>query len=119
MIDRVLNNDKIVTIWNSEIIEILGDKFLEKILIKNIDDEISELEVKGLFVAIGHTPNSKFVSDILDVDDIGYIKTNEKMKTSVPGIWAAGDVQDPHYRQAITAAGSGCIAALEIERWLS
>ena len=71
-----------------------------------------------MFVAIGHVPNSKFVSSFIETDSSGYIKTNEKMETNIRGIWAAGDVRDPHYRQAITAAGSGCVAALEVERWL-
>lgn len=120
MADRVLKNNKIVPIWNSEIVEILGNNRLEKIKIKNTEDNnITELEIKGLFVAIGHTPNSKFVSNILKIDDNGYIITNEKKETNVVGIWAAGDVQDPHYKQAITAAGSGCIAALNIEKYLT
>ena len=75
--------------------------------------------MRGLFVAIGHTPNTKFVSGLLDVDNVGYIKTARNQATSQIGIWAAGDCQDPFYRQAITAAGSGCQAALEIERYLS
>ena len=118
MIDRVLQNKKIIPIWNSEVIEVRGNKNVEELVVRNRNNDTSTLEVKGLFVAIGHTPNSKFVSSIVDIDETGYIQTNRKMETSVEGIWAIGDVQDPHYRQAITAAGSGCIAALEIERWL-
>lgn len=119
MIDRVLKNEKIIPIWNSEVVEVLGDKNVEEIVLKNTDGETSNLSVRGLFVAIGHTPNSKFVSSFIDVDAVGYIKTNRKMETNVNGIWAVGDVQDPLYRQAITAAGSGCMAALEVERWLN
>lgn len=119
MVDRVMKNDKITLIWNSEITEILGNNNVESIkLINTTNNTITELKIRGLFVAIGHTPNSKFVSDLVELDDVGYIKTNSKMETNIKGIWAIGDVQDPHYRQAITAAGSGCIAALEIERWL-
>lgn len=120
MIDRVLSNPKIEPVWDSEVVEISGDKHLDKIKLKNtVLEKYLDLDVKGLFVAIGHSPNSKFVSDIVELDKMGYIITNNKMETTTEGIWAAGDVQDPHYRQAITAAGSGCIAALEVERYLS
>lgn len=119
MVDRVLNHDKIELIWSSEVTKITGSKTIEKVYLKNTENnKESELEVRGLFVAIGHKPNTKFVSELLDLDSVGYIKTNEKKETSVKGIWAAGDVQDPYYRQAITASGSGCIAALEVERYL-
>lgn len=118
MKDRVLNNEKIFPIWNSEVIEIIGDEKVEKLKIKNKDGDISFLESEGLFIAIGHTPNSNFVSSFIELDNNGYIKTNSKFETNIKGIWAAGDVQDPHYRQAITAAGSGCATALEVERWL-
>lgn len=119
MVDRVVKNPKIKMIWNSEVVEVFGTTQVEKLKLKNINDSsFSELEVKGLFVAIGHTPNSQFVKDLVDLDSTGYIKTNEKKETNIKGIWAVGDVQDPHYRQAITAAGSGCMAALEVERWL-
>lgn len=119
MAERVLKNPKIVPVWNSEVIEIKGAGHVETLVLKNTQTgETSTLDVRGLFVAIGHTPNSQFVKGLVELDDQGYIKTNGKMETSVKGIWASGDVQDPHYRQAITAAGSGCIAALEIERYL-
>jgi len=119
MKDRVLNNKKIIPIWNSEVVEINGEEHIEKLKIKNKNGDISYLEARGLFIAIGHTPNSDFVSKLLELDSNGYIKTNSKLETNIKGIWAAGDVQDPHYRQAITAAGSGCISALEVERWLN
>lgn len=120
MVDRVLKNPKIKMIWNTEVLEISGNKDQVNVikLINNQEKKHSKLKVKGIFVAIGHTPNSLFVSSVVDLDDNGYIKTNEKKETSLKGIWAAGDVQDPHYRQAITAAGSGCVAALEVERYL-
>lgn len=119
MEDRVLNNHKIQPVWNSEITEITGDNHVETIKIKNnIDNNITELNVRGLFVAIGHKPNSEFISNLIKTDSNGYIQTNEKKETSRKGIWAVGDVQDPHYRQAITASASGCIAALEVERYL-
>ena len=118
MADRVFQNPKIEMIWNSEVVEVQGDKHLERVLLKNTSGELSTLQVRGLFVAIGHTPNSEFVKGLVDVDSVGYIVTKRTMETSVKGIWAAGDVQDPLYRQAITAAASGCVAALEIERYL-
>jgi thioredoxin reductase (NADPH) len=119
MIDRVLQNEKIIPVWNSEVIEISGNKTVEEITIKSKDNIISKLEVKGIFVAIGHIPNSSFVASFIDTDSSGYIKTNRKLETNIEGIWAVGDVQDPYYRQAITAAGTGCAAALEVERWLN
>jgi thioredoxin reductase (NADPH) len=121
MVDRVLKNPKIKMIWNTEVLEILGnkDQVNEIKLINNKEKKQSKLKVKGIFVAIGHTPNSLFISSLVDLDENGYIKTNEKKETSLKGIWAAGDVQDPHYRQAITAAGAGCVAALEVERYLN
>jgi thioredoxin reductase (NADPH) len=119
MIDRVLKNDKITPIWNSEVVEIKGASGVETVVLKDtVEGGLKEVAVRGLFVAIGHTPNSQFVSDLVETDKTGYIVTNERKETNVKGIWAVGDVQDPHYRQAITAAGSGCIAALEVERWL-
>jgi thioredoxin reductase (NADPH) len=119
MADRVLSNKKIVPIWNSEIREILGDKTIEKLVLENIENNHKNiLEIRGLFVAIGHTPNTDIIKHIIEIDDFGYIKTNDKKETNIEGIWAVGDVQDPIYKQAITAAGSGCIAAIEVEKWL-
>ena len=123
MIDRVLKNPKIVPIWNNEVVEIKGGDHIEKLVLKStasndVSATITELEIRGLFVAIGHVPNSQFVKDLIETDKSGYIITNERKETNVEGIWAAGDVQDPHYRQAITAAGSGCMAALNVEKWL-
>lgn len=117
MAERVFQNPKIELIWNTEVVEVQGNKHVERIMLKN-GNETTPLEVRGLFVAIGHTPNSEFVKGLVDLDPTGYILTARNMETSMKGIWAAGDVQDPHYRQAITAAASGCVAALEIERYL-
>ena len=120
MADRALKHPKIVPVWNAEVAEIRGAKFVETLLLRDTaTGEQRDLEVRGLFVAIGHTPNSAFVKGLVDLDPAGFIRTERSMKTSCEGVWAAGDVQDPHYRQAITAAASGCVAALEIERFLS
>jgi thioredoxin reductase (NADPH) len=114
MVDRLFKVKNIVPIWNSSITEITGNGYVEKIVL----DRHEELNVKGLFVAIGHTPNTGFVKNLVKLDDAGYIVTNDRMETSLKGVYAAGDVRDPIYRQAITAAGSGCMASLEIERSL-
>ena len=120
MTRRVLTHPKITMIWNSEVSEIKGEDGVETLILNNLQtNQTSELKVSGLFVAIGHTPNTEFLKEIVELDNEGYIVTGRDMKTNIEGIWAAGDVQDHKYRQAITAAGSGCTAALEVERWLS
>lgn len=120
MQDRVFANTKIELIWNTEINEINGTDFLETLVLKNNKtNTVSNLAVKGLFVAVGHTPNSSFVNNYVSLDDHGYIITDKHMKTNVEGIWACGDVQDPHWKQAITASASGCVCAIEIEKWLN
>lgn len=120
MQERVLKNPKIKIIWNTIAIEALGDELLQKIKIQNtINNEITELEVNGLFYAIGHKPNTDPFVGQLELDPDGYIITKPgTTQTSIPGIFAAGDVQDKKYRQAITAAGTGCMAALECEKYL-
>tara|TARA_B110000438_G_scaffold157638_1_gene151054 strand:- start:1143 stop:2087 length:945 start_codon:yes stop_codon:yes gene_type:complete len=123
MQERALNNPKIDVIWNSSIEEMLGDpkeKGLTGVILKNtISGETSELACDGVFIAIGHTPNSKLFTNKLDLDNKGYILTGAKnTKTSIPGVFASGDIQDTVYRQAITAAGSGCMAALDAEHFL-
>lgn len=121
MQERVLNAPNIQVYWNSETDEILGDKKVEAVRIKNNQtQETQEIPVSGFFVAIGHQPNSDIFKGWLDMDETGYIKTIPgTSKTNVEGVFAAGDVQDKHYRQAVTAAGSGCMAALDAERYLT
>ena len=121
MQDRVKNTPNIKIYWNSETDEILGDKTVEAVRIKNNQSgENVEVPIKGFFVAIGHTPNSDIFKGFIDMDEAGYIKTIPgSSKTNVEGVFAAGDVQDKIYRQAVTAAGSGCMAALDAERYLS
>jgi thioredoxin reductase (NADPH) len=121
MQDRAFANDKIEFVWNSVVDDIVGDGRVERLVLRDtVTGARSELEVEGLFVAIGHDPNTKLFVDQLALDDEGYILTDaDSTRTSVEGVFAAGDVQDHVYRQAITAAGSGCMAAIEAERWLA
>ena len=121
MQDRVLNTPNIKIYWNTETDEILGDKTVDAVRIgNNKTNEKQEIPVKGFFVAIGHTPNSEIFKGFIDMDDAGYIKTIPgTAKTNIEGVFASGDVQDKIYRQAVTAAGSGCMAALDAERFLS
>ena len=121
MQERVLATPNIKVYWNSETDEILGAHKVEAVRIKDVSTNTTqEIAISGFFVAIGHQPNSGIFKDYLDMDETGYIKTIPgTSKTNVEGVFAAGDVQDKHYRQAVTAAGSGCIAALDAERYLS
>jgi thioredoxin reductase (NADPH) len=120
MQDRVKNTANIKIYWNSETDEILGEKSVEAVRIKNTKTgEKTDVPVKGFFVAIGHQPNSDIFKGFLDMDEAGYIQTIPgSSKTNVEGVFACGDVQDKIYRQAVTAAGSGCMAALDAERFL-
>ncbi|NTS43465.1 thioredoxin-disulfide reductase [Flavisolibacter sp. BT320] len=120
MQERVKNTANIKVYWNTETDEVLGEKTVEAVRIKNTKSgETREIPVKGFFVAIGHTPNSEVFKEWLDMDESGYIKTIPgTAKTNIEGVFAAGDVQDKIYRQAVTAAGSGCMAALDAERYL-
>ena len=121
MQDRVLNTPNIKVYWNTDTDEILGAQKVEAVRIKNNKTgDTQEIPISGFFVAIGHEPNSKIFKDFLTMDETGYITTIPgTTKTNLPGIFAAGDVQDKNYRQAVTAAGSGCMAALDAERYLT
>ena len=122
MADRVLNHPKITPVWNTRVLEVLGYDAITGIRLENtVSGEKSDMDVSGLFVAIGHTPNTAFLGGQLDLTPHGYVKTPKAWRTatSVDGVFAAGDVMDDYYRQAITAAGTGCMAALEAERWLA
>ncbi len=121
MQDRVLNTPNIKVYWNTDTDEILGAQKVEAVRIKNNKTgDTQEIPISGFFVAIGHEPNSKIFNDFIDMDETGYILTTPgTTKTNVPGVFAAGDVQDKNYRQAVTAAGSGCMAALDAERYLT
>ena len=121
MQDRVLNHEKIEVVWNSTVEKINGEGAVSSILIKDtINSSEKELNLDGVFVAIGHDPNVGFLDGFIELDDKGYIKTGftTETSTSIPGVFAAGDVADSIYRQAITAAGTGCQAAIDAERWL-
>lgn len=121
MQDKIKANPKVEIIWNSEVKEILGDeKLVNGIkLFNNVDNKGSVLNVNGMFLAIGHIPNTKIFKDVLDLDEEGYLIVSDNTKTKYEGVFVAGDVKDRSYRQAITAAGMGCMAALDAERYLS
>lgn len=121
MQERVLNTPNIKIYWNTEAEEILGENKTEAVRIRNRKTgEIQTIAISGFFVAIGHEPNSAIFKEWLDRDEAGYLKTIPgSTKTNVPGVFAAGDVQDKIYRQAVSAAGTGCMAALDAERWLN
>lgn len=122
MQERVLANPDIKVLWNSLIEEVIGDDLIERIRVKDVNTgEQREIDVDGMFVAIGHIPNTGFLGDAIELKPNGYIAmpVTWRTVTSVPGVFAAGDVMDDFYRQAVTAAGTGCMAALEAERWLA
>ncbi|MFI4859411.1 MAG: NAD(P)/FAD-dependent oxidoreductase [Phycisphaerales bacterium JB063] len=122
MAQRAKDNPKIEIHWNTEVTEVLGDDKITGVkLINNATQESSEMALGGLFLAIGHTPITKFLEGQLDLDDSGYIKLQDPYRstTNIEGVFAAGDVSDHVYRQAITAAGMGCKAAIDAERWLA
>jgi len=123
MQDRALNHPKIEMCWNSVVEEVHGDgKLVNNLKLKStVDDAVRDLPVGGMFVAIGHTPNTGFLNQAVDMNDSGYIRWTKPFRTntSVPGVFAAGDVADDYYRQAITSAGTGCMAALDAERYLA
>ena len=120
MQERAFNNPKIQFHWNSEIEEINGNEKVQHVILKDIQsNEKTKLEVGGVFVAIGHEPNTKLFQDQMELDGQGYIVLKNHTETSVPGVFAAGDVHDHRYRQAVTAAGYGCMAAIDVDKYLT
>jgi thioredoxin reductase (NADPH) len=122
MAERALSHEKIEIVWNTVVTEVLGDDEITALRLRDaVSGEERELPVNGLFVAIGHEPNTAFLGGQIELKDNGYIRPAEgwRTATNIEGVFAAGDVMDDYYRQAVTAAGSGCMAALEAERWLA
>ena len=119
MQERAINNDKIEFVWDSEVVEVLGDDKVNGIKIQNTKNkETSEIELDGLFVAIGHTPNTDFLKGQINLDELGYVVKQDGTRTNIDGVFVAGDVHDFRYRQAVTAAGHGCEAAMDVEKYL-
>jgi thioredoxin reductase (NADPH) len=119
MQDRAFKNPKVKFLWDSVVTDVIGDTKVSGVQVRNVlTGELSTLDLTGLFVAIGHVPNTDLFKGVLDMDEAGYLSTHDGTKTNVEGVFASGDVQDHTYRQAITAAGSGCMAAIDAERWL-
>ena len=118
---RVNNTPNLKVLYNTEVDEVIGDQVVDGLrMVNNQTGEKSEISITGLFIAIGHKPNTDIFKDQIDMDDTGYIITEGKStKTNIPGVFASGDVQDKEYRQAVTAAGTGCMAALDAERYLA
>jgi thioredoxin reductase (NADPH) len=123
MADRVLNHEKIKVLWNTEVKEIHGKKEtgVEKITLFSSETNAAyDFETQGVFIAIGHKPNTDLFKGVLEMDETGYLRTEGRtMKTNIPGVFACGDAQDSYYRQAVTAAGTGCMAAIDAERFLA
>lgn len=121
MQERALENEKIEFAWHSEVDEVLGDEFVTGVRLKDVrDDSTRDIDLEALFIAIGHQPNTSLFKGQLDMDDAEYLKVKPgSTYTSVEGVFACGDVADPVYRQAVTAAGTGCMAAIDAERWLA
>ena len=123
MQEKVFNNEKIDVMWNSSVIDMIGEpdkNGLESIIVENtVTNEKTTIDADGLFLGIGHSPNSSIFQDKIKLNESGYIITESgNTKTSIDGVFAAGDIMDPTYRQAVTAAGSGCMAALDCEKYL-
>ena len=116
---RAMKNEKISFIWDTVVTEVKGDQGVERLVLENVKDgKKSELEVDGFFIFIGHRPNTQLFKGQLEMDEKGYLVTDERMRTKLPGVFAAGEVNDPHYRQVITSAGMGAAAAIEATRLL-
>ena len=119
MQQRALANPKISFLWNTTVVDVLGENKVTGVRVRNtLSEEESDHPLSGLFVAIGHEPNTGLFKGQLDMEENGYLRTFTGTRTNVDGVFACGDVQDHEYRQAITAAGSGCMAAIDVERWL-
>ena len=121
MQERALSNEKINFVWNAAVDEVIGEDFVTGVRVRDVKtEEQREIPVEALFIAIGHEPNTALIRGQLELDDTGYVVTEARStRTSVEGVFACGDVMDPTYRQAVTAAGSGCMAAIDAERWLA
>jgi thioredoxin reductase (NADPH) len=122
MQDRILNASNTKVLWNTTVIDVIGSERIESLLLENVvTKERSKLDVKGLFIAIGHSPATKFLKGSgIELDESGYVKLRQRNSyTNIEGVFAAGDVADSVYRQAVSAAGMGCVAALDCERWLA
>ena len=120
MQEKVFTNNKIDVIWDSEVIEVLGDQKFEAVKLKNNKTgEESEIKADGVFVAIGHNPSSEIFKGLIDLDEKGYVISREGSKTNIEGVFVSGDIHDHTYKQAITAAGFGCMAGMEVLRYLS
>jgi thioredoxin reductase (NADPH) len=120
MQDRAFRNEKFTFRWDSTVVDVLGDERLTGLRLRDVNTgEESEIVADGVFVAIGHAPSTELFAGQLETDEAGYLVSREGTKTNVPGVFACGDVQDHVYRQAVTAAGSGCMAAIDAERYLS
>ena len=120
MQERAINNEKIKFHWDSAVIDIKGDQKMQQAVLKNLKtNEETVLDVGGLFVAIGHEPNTKLFQNQIELDDEGYVVLKNKTHTNIEGVFAAGDVHDRNYRQAITAAGFGCMAAIDVDKYLT
>ena len=120
MQERALNNEKITVHWNSTVLDIRGDQKVQQVILKDTKTgEETSVDMAGVFVAIGHEPNTELFKNQLDLDENGYIVLNKNTQTSVDGVFSAGDVHDHRYRQAVTAAGYGCMAAIDVDKYLS
>lgn len=118
--EKAIANPKVGFIWDTVVAEIMGESLVTGVKLRNLKtDDMREMPIEGVFVFIGTTPNTEFLKGSIKLDERGYVVTNERLETSMPGVWAAGDVQDPVYRQVVTSAGQGCAAALEVQKYLA